>query len=474
MSITGRFHLRKVFEKWSFSKIAIILVILIVADMDNNGGFWEDDTRVIIGDVYSFYAYLPVTFIYHDITLEKIEDFSYGDQFITWPKTTPIGKKVIITSMGLSYLYFPFFIVAHWLAPALGYPATGYSPPYRLALVLSSFVFLIIGLIFLRKLLLKYFSETVTGILLLILPLATNMLWYVVVESPMSHVYDFALISLFLYFTDRWHAENKWRYTIYLGLLSGLIALIRPTNILILLVFLLWDVKTWKEFTDRILFFLKNREHVFVMMAAFILVWVPQLIYWKIQAGQFFYFSYPDDQGFFFNNPQIIGSLFSWRKGWLLYTPVMIFAFAGMPLLWSKYRKFFFPVVIYTAVNIYVLSSWWDWWFGGGFGLRAYIDMYGLMALPMGAFITWMLNLKKAIPKYTVIVLFVLITLRSTFHYVQYYYGAIHWVAMTKEAYMDSFWRIRPSERFNKLIRYPDYDLARKGIYKYEDEKDEK
>jgi hypothetical protein len=40
-------------------------------------------------------------------------------------------------------------------------------------------------------------------------------------------------------------------------------------------------------------------------------------------------------------------------------------------------------------------------------------------------------------------------------------------MAMTKEAYLDSFWRIRPSEKFNELIREPDYQLARKGIYRY-------
>ena len=27
------------------------------------------------------------------------------------------------------------------------------------------------------------------------------------------------------------------------------------------------------------------------------------------------------------------------------------------------------------------MSCWWTWWFGGGFGGRIYIDMYGIMAL---------------------------------------------------------------------------------------------
>jgi hypothetical protein len=369
-------------------------------------------------------------------------------------------------------LYFPFFIVGHWYAQLFDYPVTGYSTPYRFALMFSSFVYLIIGLFFLRKFLLKYFSEIAAGVVILVLPFATNMLWYTVVESPMSHVYNFALISIFLYMIDLWYEKNTLWRTLLIGLLAGLIALIRPTNILVLLIFLLWDVKTLKEFGARILLFLTNWKKVLIMIAAFVLIWIPQFIYWKIQAGQFLYFSYPDDQGFFFNNPQILNSLFSWRKGWLIYTPVMIFAIAGFPLLWKNYRKFFFPVLIFFVANVYVLSSWWDWWFGGGFGLRAYIDMYGVMALPMAAFISWGLS-RKAILKYILIVVFVIVTARSTFHYFQYHYGAIHWVAMTKDAYFDSFWRIRPSDKFHELLREPDYDAARKGIYKYEDEGEE-
>lgn len=463
----------KVFTKFGFSKIALVLVIIIVGSIDNNLGLWKDDGRVIAHDVNSYYSYLPVTFIYNDLALEKLENGSYyGDQFILWPKESPIGKKVITASTGMSFFYFPFFIVAHWYAQIFDYPATGYSLPYRFALMLSSFVYLIIGLFFLRKLLVKYYSEFVAGVVILVLPLATNMLWYTVVESPMTHVYSFALISVFLYLTDIWHENNTYVRTLLVGLLAGLIALIRPTNILVLLIFLLWDVKTIKEFGARILLFLHNWKKVLIMILAFILVWVPQFIYWKIQAGQFFYFSYPDDQGFFFGNPQILNSLFSWRKGWLLYTPVMIFAIAGVPLLWKNYRKFFFPVLIFMLVNIYVLSSWWDWWFGGGFGIRAYIDMYGVMALPMAAFISWGLR-RKAVLKYVLIVVFLLVTTRSVFHHFQYHYGAVHWMAMTKDAYIDSFWRIRPSDKFQELIREPDYDAARKGIYKYVDESEE-
>ncbi len=49
------------------------------------------------------------------------------------------------------------------------------------------------------------------------------------------------------------------------------------------------------------------------------------------------------------------------------------------------------------------------------------------------------------------------------FNNFKYYYGAIHWDSMTKEAYLDSFGRVRPSARFYDLLEAPDYDKAREG-----------
>lgn len=451
------------------SGFAILFVAVAMCATVNNLSRWNNDGAIIAHDVYAFYAYLPATFIYHDLTLGFVEGSHHNGQFILWPKLTEEGKQVITASMGLSSLYFPFFLVAHIYSATGAFPADGYSPPYRLALIVSSVFFLILGMIYLRKLLLKYFPDKVTAVILLIIPLSTNMLWYIVVDSAMSHVYNFALISIFLYHTDKWYGQITLRRSIYIGLLAGLIALIRPTNVLVLILFALWNVMSWQDFVQRILLFLRKWHLVLIMILGFVLVWVPQMLYWKMQTGQYFYYSYPDDQGFFFGNPQIWNSFFSWRKGWLLYTPVMIFAITGIAILRKSRPALFIPVLVFTIINVYVISSWWDWWYGGGFGLRAYIDMYGVMSIPMAASLVWILE-RKRWKKFALILAFVLITAQSTFHYFQYHYGAIHWVAMTKQAYLDSFWRIRPTERFHDLIKDPDYVLARKGIYKYEGE----
>ena len=64
---------------------------------------------------------------------------------------------------------------------------------------------------------------------------------------------------------------------------------------------------------------------------------------------------------------------------------MMGFAMVGLVLLRNRITELFLPLVVFTVVMIYVSSSWWCWWFGGSFGLRAYVELGGLLAFPMAA-----------------------------------------------------------------------------------------
>ena len=118
--------------KISMSAIALFLTMFLVVYINFNTSYWNDKTRVISNDIISYYAYLPATFIYDDFTLSfmNTRPDDYGNKF--WPKVTPTGKYVIITSCGMSMLYFPFFIVAHPIAQYLGYEATVFQLPINL------------------------------------------------------------------------------------------------------------------------------------------------------------------------------------------------------------------------------------------------------------------------------------------------------------------------------------------------------
>jgi hypothetical protein len=201
------------------------------------------------------------------------------------------------------------------------------------------------------------------------------------------------------------------------------------------------------------------------MAFAFVLVWIPQFAYWKFISGKFFYFSYGETGGsFYFNNPQIWKILFSYEKGWFVYTPIMFFAVIGIFLLRKNKGNLAWPIGIYVTLMIYVLSSWWCWWYGGSFGQRSMVDFYGLMAIPLAAFFEKVLS-KAHILKIAGIFVFIFLVFLNQFNIKQFNHRSLHYWWMNKEAYWENFLIVEPTCKFWHVILLPDYKKARLGIY---------
>ncbi len=421
---------------------------------------WQKN--IIINDVVSYYAYLPATFIYHDIKLEKSDYHTKEDTYLFWPIYTPEGKKVIKTTMGLSFLYAPFFFAGHIIAKISGVAADGFSAPYQFCLLLSCLFYLLAGFYFLRKILLLFFSEKAACITLISVFFGTNLLWYSTLDGLMAHGYLFAILTLFIYHTVKWHREPKISTAVYLGLVLGLMTLIRPTMLLCVLVFLLFGITNKRSFTEFLKRFKTHFFHLLVIGCCFILVLLPQLIYWKYVTGHWLFFPYVDER-FYFNNPHIFEGLFSFRKGWLIYTPVMAFALTGIFYLRRKQSPFFLSIVLLVPLYIYILFSWWAWWYGGGFGMRAMVDFYGLLAIPMAYFYERVIGSSNRIFKYTIWTLTAFLVYLNLFQTWQYNRGIIHYDAMTKDAYFSVFLKKNPKQMYEYLSD-PNYKNAKAGL----------
>jgi len=448
----------------------IILIILLYIGIAQD---WKKPNRVIESDVMGYYLYLPAVVINNDLTLQYISknlDF-YRNR--VWFQIIPDNKKIIQYTYGLSLLYSPFFLTAHLVAPVFGYEANGYTVPYKIALLASCIFYIIIGLIFLRKILSRYFSPLVVSITLFSLAIGTNLLYYATTEAPMSHAYNFTLVVLFLYLMIKWIEKPAWLTTVLLGLITGLITLIRPTNGLVIILFFLWGVTSLRSFRERLIFLLRSSWKILLMMVVFIIVWIPQFLYWHKITGSYFFFSYGDRAWFFFNDPQIVNVLFSYRKGWFLYTPLMMLSIIGIPFLLKYLKESFLAVTVFAVLNIYIISSWCFWWYGGSFGLRAFIDTYGILALPLAGFITWILK-RKIIIRIALLFLLVVMVAHNNFEIAQYKNGAIHFVSMTKKAYWESFGKLKPTQQFYKYLEFPDYNGVEKRIHEAKMKKEEK
>ena len=467
----------------SASKITFFVLFTLMIWTTFNLKKWkhaETKAKIITWDVTSYYGYLPAVFIHNDLSLDFIDtdEVDYGAKQQFWPdrfnnnleRELKGEIKVIKTTMGMSFMYAPFFFMAHGFAYLSKYEANGFSQPYEFFLVVSCLFYLFIGLFFLRKLLLFTFSEWATSLTLTSILIGTNLFYYATEEPAMSHAYSFALIIGFIYHSILYLEKYQLKNVIYLGLLGGLIVLIRPVNLLIFLFPLLYGITKGRDLVSRLELFIKKRKHILLIGALGFSVVFPQLLYWKLQTGSWVFNSYLGE-GFFFGNSHVLEGLFSYRKGWLVYTPIMFFALIGTVLLFRKNKKFFFPVLVFLLINIYVVYSWWSWWYGGSFGSRPMIDSYGLLAIPMACFYSVIIKKKDlVIPIFTYGLFFLYL---NQFQGWQRRTNMIHWEGMTKEAY----WNVFLKSRFLKkeewaqqeiLLQAPDEEKAKKGENEYD------
>lgn len=449
--------------------VLVVVIVLTSGILGKNVKYWKSE-KIITWDVVSYYGYLPATFIYQDISLKFTDDYTGPHKFVFWPRTLPNGNKLIMTSMGLSMVFAPFFFVAHWYALNSSFDAGGFSQPYQIAILVCAVFYFFIGLLVLSKLLLKFFKPIPATIALLFISAGTNLLYYVSYNPGMSHCYNFTLITIFLWFTVKWHERPKLKYAIFLGLIYGLITLIRPTNIVVGLFFVLYDITKFSDFKRKCLFFLSNYQHIILMGIFFLIIWIPQFLYWKAITGSFLSYSYGEENRFFFTHPRILKGLFSYRNGWLVYSPIMIFSVIGLFTTWKKNQNLRIPIIYTFLIFIYVIFSWWCWWYGGSFGNRAMIDIYGILAISLTAYLSNIFDLKIKWIRIPILVITFAFFIVGIHHLDKRMGNSLHYDSMTKESFWDHYLDRSPKATFWDKLKKPDYEKARQGIDAYVEE----
>ncbi|MBD78708.1 MAG: hypothetical protein CL840_07300 [Crocinitomicaceae bacterium] len=445
--------------KKNLSFLSILFIIYLVGDRHLQYEQWNKPDKVIKNDVISYYAYLPALFIEQDIKLSFIdpEVNRYGDLY--WPEKGPNNSNVIKTSAGLSLLYLPFFLLADFYVDTfLEYQPRGNEPPYKVALLVSGLFYLILGLLLTRKLLLLYYRELETAAVLLVLGLGTNLWYYSIEESTMAHTYSFALIAGYAYLVFSRKLETK-NFLLH-GLLIGLISLVRPTNLLVFILFALFDVSSIQSFKERILSLLKPKYMLWFILG-FLSVWLIQFVYWKEVTGSWLYFSYTGER-FFFLEPELWRGFFGFRKGWFVYTPLMFLVVPGFYWLYKENQQLKWNLLVFFALASYVMFSWWAWWYGGGFGMRPMVDYYAIWAIPIAALLTKIIQSRKWIPIAVLgLVLYGGIWF-NRYQTQQYRWQIIHYDGMNYEAYKHAWMRNEYDAKLLDIIERPDYELAKR------------
>lgn len=397
------------------------LFIFLTLNKHSRSGIFNYHSE-IWADKAGYYVYLPLTFIYH------FDASSFPDSI-----TDKIGGGFIIDTInnvvktkcnyGVALLQAPFFLIVHFIAKPLGYPDNGFSMPYNRSIDFAAVFYLVMGLFFLWKYLNKRFSKKLSFFALFFLIAATNLYYYAIDETGMSHIYSFAIFATLIWLIDFFDLK-KQTHLLLLSLLFALLIVVRPINIIFILFLILLQkdkLKLWLSDFKKI----KPQKTIIVLLPAMLIISL-QFFYWKYASGNYFSYSYKGESFTNLFNPQIFKVWFSTQNGLFIYTPIWLFIIIGIgKMIFDKQKNGWMYLSLFFVLS-YIIASWWSWSMGCGFGNRAYVEYLTIFITP--AIFLWKKIATSKILSYSIICLFVLCAiynLQLTYAWDGCWYGGI-------------------------------------------------
>ncbi|MDI9319125.1 MAG: hypothetical protein QM530_01505 [Phycisphaerales bacterium] len=378
------------------SKITLLVILfcLVGARLFHLQHFAGNHYKVTTWDAFGYYMYLPSAIIYKDTKalkwVPKI-DSQYQVTGGNFYQAIPLEKGNYTNKYlcGVSILQLPYFLVGHTFAYLLAYPPDGFSPPYQYAIMFGAIFWAMIGFVFLRKVLLRYFDDGVTAATLLLIVLCSNLIQYIAIDAAQSHVYIFSLYALVLWLTVKWHDKPLFTDAFLIGIVCGLATIARPTEMIILFIPLLWGMNTPESKKEKWALVAQHKKQILLCCVGGFIALAPQLFYWHYTTGTWVY-----DVGskWYFFNPWfrvLVGS----EKGWFIYTPIAIAMVLG--LFWIKKYPFQKSVITFCVLNIWIIIAWADWRYGGSYSTRALTQSYPVFALALAAVLNRVMSKKN-------------------------------------------------------------------------------
>lgn len=339
-------------------------------------------------DAFGYYMYLPAEFIYDDVKelkwVPEIDSMYHvtGGHFYQAIALENGGFTNKYLS-GVAVMQAPYFFIGHAIAHATSYRTDGFSAPYQYSILFGAIISVIIGFIFLRLVLLQYFSESVTALTILFIGLTSNLIQYTSIDGAMSHSYIFPLYAILIWATIKWHQQFHWKFAVIIGATIGLAVISRPTELIMIFIPILWNTTNKEARKEKWHQVWLHKKQVVLTVIAGIIAMLPQFLYWHYTTGSLVY---NVGSKWFFLNPWfrvLVGP----EKGWFLYTPVAIFMILGFFVM--KGMSFKRSIVTFCLLNIWIIIAWSDWRYGASYSTRALVQSYPVFAFGLACFIQY-------------------------------------------------------------------------------------
>jgi hypothetical protein len=258
---------------------------------------------------------------------------------------------------------------------------TGFGYPYFTTVATATVLIGFLGVVWFYRLAARYFDPPIAFVATVVLWLGSFHVWYMIFEPSMSHALAMAMVSGYLLLCQR--GPKDWLAFAFVGAVAGLVVLVRWQNVVFLPVgwVLIWRQRgrpKWQELA--------------VSGAAALIVFLPQMIYWKLLYGEFLLV--PQGGNYMqWGSPQIEAVLFSSRHGLFSWSPILWIGAVGFLAFTRKEHFLGAAYLIAFLVALYINASVSDWWAGASFGARRFdgaLPAFGLgLAMAVGWGLAW-------------------------------------------------------------------------------------
>ncbi len=230
------------------------------------------------------------------------------------------------------------------------------------------------------------FSGHCVIVTLLAITFGTDLFHYATFDAVFSHAFSFFLVALILRVVLVTWAKPSASKALALGALLALLTLVRPTNLVLLLFCALVGVDSMGSLRRRVATFRDHAGLIAGGAAVFVITVIPQVVYWHAVRGKWFVYADPGHLNLL--HPHLIEVLFSVRKGLFFWTPLLLLAVAGLakaaPARAGSRRAW---AIAFLIVHTWVVASWNQWWYGGSFGMRPFVEALPILALGFAALV---------------------------------------------------------------------------------------
>jgi len=346
---------------------------------------------LIASDGIRYYMWVRSLVIDHDLNFANEYSFftDYSKYFYLDPMVqTSTGYIANKSFIGSGVLWVPFFFIAHIISKFLNYfgvyvNTDGYTYIYQASACIGSIIYGFLGIVLIFQTVKRYFPKSALGTCLIIL-FGTNVIYYMLFEPLMPHMCSLFAVAMLMNYWLGSRPINKLSKWFTIGLMGGLISIIRLPDITYLL------LPIFDGLLDRETTVAQKIKIMGIVSIGFILIFSLQVINWYLIYGTPFpdAYSYSGDYFKWFSS-DFFKVLFSNPQGILFLHPILLTGFIGFPLLYQRDRKLTILLILGLIFQIYIIGAYQNWDQGVAYGGRMLIASFPVLAMGIGAFLSW-------------------------------------------------------------------------------------